>query len=139
MSAITQAERDWYARSRAAQGLPLEITNPVIVGQVRAVLREHFEDMARDEVARKRAEASSICPRCGAAVFRLRHEATGRVAIIDAAPQPHGRVLVDIGAGTYALWRGGRPQDHDQNQGQWHVRHDDRCPAPRRACPPGRR
>jgi hypothetical protein len=45
----------------------------------------------------------STCRSCGAPVYWLKHATTGKLAPVDAAPNPSGNVTVDPAAGTYTV------------------------------------
>lgn len=129
---ISQAERDFYRRSREAQGLPLGIPEGQTLQKVRALMTDYLDRVAR-EAARRETDCVEHCPNCGTPVYKLRHERTKRVALIEADPNPIGDVLVDLDAGTYRLWRGGSPLEYEEHSGRWHVRHEAaRCRAGRR-------
>jgi len=53
----------------------------------------------------------SACRSCGAPVWRLRNDNTGKTAPIEQAADSAGNVLVDLDAGTYHVL--GRPADRD--------------------------
>lgn len=117
---MTKAIDDLVKRSRAAQGLPPEVTDPRVLQGVRAIIAEHLDRLAREDVL----PLVEPCYRCGRPVYQLRHERTGRVALIEAEPDPTGDVLVDLDAGTYRRWSGGTPRQYEEHSGRWHVRHE---------------
>ncbi len=76
-----------------------------------------------DETDKQREDAMaavSHCRSCGAAIYWLRHEKTGKLAPIDAAPSPNGNCLLNLKDGTYRLALG---QD-----GTLHIHHFATCP-----------
>ncbi len=46
---------------------------------------------------------TSACKSCGAPIYWLKHEATGKRAPIDTPPSPSGNCLVNLAEGTYRI------------------------------------
>ena len=46
---------------------------------------------------------TSACTSCGAPIYWLKHEKTGKLAPIDAAPSANGNCLVNLQDSTYRL------------------------------------
>lgn len=134
MTTFSPAEHDFYRRAMERRDRP---DDPRVVLGVRAVLTGYAERVARQDAGRMVERC-----RCGMPVYPLKHERTGRVALVETTPQAHGDVLIDLDAGTYRLWRGGLPADYEAHRGRWFVRHGNRCsPSLRRGaelpkCPP---
>jgi hypothetical protein len=49
---------------------------------------------------------TSACTSCGAPIYWLKHEKTGKLAPIDVTPNLTGNCLVNVAEGTYRLARG---------------------------------
>lgn len=63
---------------------------------------------------------------CGADVYWLRHARTGKMAPIDAAPDPAGNIIVHLDQGTYE----NIPKDEREAQRDWlRTSHFQTCPS----------
>jgi hypothetical protein len=65
------------------------------------------------------------CGSCGASIYRLLHERTGKRAPIEATPDDAGNIVVDLVAHT---WRIVPQAERASWAGQLHLSHFARCP-----------
>lgn len=73
-----------------------------------------------NEAERKR------CRSCGAEIYWLKHVRTGKMAPIDAPPNPAGNIVIHLDHGTYE----NRPADEREAQADWlHTNHFQTCPS----------
>lgn len=86
-----------------------------------------------------RLPGSSLCRSCGAEVFWLKHEKTGKPAPINVAGDPQGNITVSLSAGTYRVESKARLEEmraeiEEREAGApWphvlHTNHFQTCPA----------
>ena len=69
------------------------------------------------------------CRSCGAAIYWLKHQTTGKVAPIDAFSDPAGNIVVALSAGVYWLAPKERLEAMRAEGAPLHTNHFQTCPA----------
>lgn len=65
------------------------------------------------------------CRSCGSAIYWLRHVHTGKMAPIDAEPDPAGNIVIHLDRGTYEQVSA----EERERQREWlHTNHFQSCP-----------